>query len=149
MPITAITIPKGGMKVPDFDNLQKRKNSFAILNTDLNNWEEYAKEGFYITQDLFMSCFYCDLTFFCLSNIDKRYDQHHKECLFAKCQLIDTQQYLGEEDPENPCQICCSRNINFLFLPCCHLSTCEKCCYKFHQCFVCRGKIKSVSIVFL
>lgn len=141
-----IPVQKKGMQFPDYDNLEVRKNSFSLLPTELPNWKQYAKEGFFVTEDLIMVCFYCDLPFFNLSNIDKRFDLHRKECLFAKSYLIKTEEV---NEPKNACLICMSREVVFQFLPCSHLVTCEKCCYKFHNCFVCRGKIDKVRIVFL
>jgi len=141
------------------------------------NMIKMANAGFfYLGFDDLVQCFECDVVLFDWQNDDEPWIEHAKyspECAYLQhykspyfirdCVALlaeNTEKPLQQsvstltEDGENHsnrilCKICYDNEMNYLVMPCFHISCCEECIKKVNKCPICNNDIHNKMKIFL
>lgn len=137
------------------DNLLVRLASFVSYPSSFS-YSQMAHSGLYFTGNGdIVKCFKCKKQFGNFNPGDVPTEIHHAQspdCSIkptTKTSIADLKEKNRIMKQSITCHLCWNERIQTLFLPCRHLSTCEKCSDKIDLCNYCNATILGTVRVFL
>lgn len=139
---------------PFYADVRKRLSTFKDQNLESSR---LALCGFYYSQSSdAVKCFSCN---FILENRDDPFTEHGKYSPECKRFFVVKPHFKRSEILKEPmcnegrlqrftCKICMDQDIQVLFQPCGHSTTCNKCALQLSKCPICRAHIDNVIKVY-
>jgi baculoviral IAP repeat-containing protein 7/8 len=139
----------------NFVTLEARIKSFTSKWTAPVKPSELAEAGFYfIGPHDCVKCFYCDGELCNWKKGEIPWTEHRR--WFPNCQFlslstksVNSKKCKNLEEIQLLCKICLLNEIEVVFLPCGHFTTCSKCAAAICKCPICRTNIRGLVRAFI